>query len=211
LAAALCGPESGPEHVDGFVAACQRHLGLGTGDPGAYSLAASLAKRFPGDPGVAASALMCHVSLAPGEAVFLPPGVLHGYLRGVAVEIMGPSDNVLRAGLTDKYTDPARVLSTIDFAARAPVRPQVVRDGPARVLRPPTKAFQLADVRVAGSYGCGWAGPRIVVALEGGVTAFTDRGSLHLSRGQSLFALAGEGPMELRGRGRVIMAGKGRI
>jgi mannose-6-phosphate isomerase class I len=70
--------------------------------------------------------------------------------------------------------------------------------------------FQLADVRVAGLYACPFTGPRIAVALEGQVTGFTDRGSLHLSRGQSLFVLAGEGELELRGKGRVIVAAPGR-
>jgi mannose-6-phosphate isomerase len=42
--------------------------------------------------------LLNRVRLAPGEAVWMPAGNLHAYLRGVGVEIMAASDNVLRGG-----------------------------------------------------------------------------------------------------------------
>jgi mannose-6-phosphate isomerase len=153
--------------------------------------------------------MMSHISLAPGEALYIPPGTLHSYLRGLAVEVLGPSDNVLRAGLTGKYTDPARVVTTIDWDARGVVRPSVTRQGAIRLLRPPVAAFQLADIRVAGAVEVDLTGPRVALALEGEATAFTSLGSLHLARGQALFAMASEGPMTLRGKGRVILAAPG--
>ena len=48
------------------------------------------------------------VTLAPGEALFLPAGELHAYLEGTALEIMANSDNVLRGGLTPKHVDARR-------------------------------------------------------------------------------------------------------
>jgi mannose-6-phosphate isomerase len=198
-----------PEAVIEFTAACRRQLAAPGDDPGPYALPVALAKRYPGDRALAVVLMMSHFSLAPGEALFLPPGTPHSYLRGLAVELMGPSDNVLRAGLTGKYTDPERFASTIDWAGRGPVRPTVSRQGAVRMLRPPVASFQLADIRVGGPLELALAGPRVALALEGEVTAFTELGSLHLSRGQSLFAMASEGPLRLRGKGRVILAAPG--
>ena len=54
------------------------------------------------------------VRLVPGEALRLGPGNLHAYLRGAAIELMGPSDNVVRAGLTTKPVDVDELLRIVD-------------------------------------------------------------------------------------------------
>ena len=66
---------------------------------------------YPGDPGVLAALLLNRLRLAPGEALFLPAGNLHAYLRGFGVEIMANSDNTVRGGLTTKHV-------AVDDAAR---------------------------------------------------------------------------------------------
>ena len=67
--------------------------------------------RYPGDPSVVVTLLLNYVQLDPGEALQLGPGNLHAYLGGAGIELMGASDNVVRAGLTNKPVD-------IDTAAR---------------------------------------------------------------------------------------------
>jgi mannose-6-phosphate isomerase len=99
-----------------------------------------LGRRYPGDPSVAATLLLNHVSLAPGEAIFLGPGNLHAYLAGSGVELMGASDNVVRGGLTVKAVDVDDLLAVVDPSPLAdPVRPPAERyavDGtPIRLLR----------------------------------------------------------------------------
>jgi mannose-6-phosphate isomerase len=207
---ALTGAEANQSAVEEFTAACRRQLGAPGADPGPYALPVALAKRFPGDRGLAVVMTMAHVSLAPGEAMYVAPGTLHSYLRGLGIEVMGASDNVLRAGLTGKYIDRERVATTIDWSGRPPARPAVSRVGSIRLLRPPTDVFQLADIRVSGVVEVALEGPRLALALEGEVTAFTDLGSLHLARGGALFAMSSEGPVTLRGKGRVVMAASGR-
>ena len=76
--------------------------------------ASRLATRYPGDPSVAATLLLNHVTLAPGEALRLDAGNLHAYLRGAGVELMGSSDNVVRGGLTVKHVDVELLLATVD-------------------------------------------------------------------------------------------------
>lgn len=76
--------------------------------------AVRLADRYPGDPSVAVTLLLNYIQLEPGEAIQLAPGNLHCYLGGAGVELMGASDNVVRAGLTTKPIDVDTVLEVMD-------------------------------------------------------------------------------------------------
>ena len=95
--------------LDGLIEACAEHDGHETG------WVAEIAERYPGDPAVAVALLLNHVVLRPGQAMYLPAGNLHAYLRGTAVEVMGASDNVLRGGMTSKHVDVVELLRTLDF------------------------------------------------------------------------------------------------
>ena len=59
--------------------------------------------------------LMHIIELQPGEAVYQPARLLHAYLEGQNVEIMANSDNVLRAGLTNKHIDAEELVSIANF------------------------------------------------------------------------------------------------
>lgn len=76
--------------------------------------ATTLAARYPGDPSVVVTLLLNYVQLEPGEAIQLAPGNLHAYLAGSGVELMGASDNVIRAGLTPKPVDVDLLLEVMD-------------------------------------------------------------------------------------------------
>ena len=67
------------------------------------------------DRGVLSLYLLNFVTLAPGQALFLGAGELHSYLRGVGVEVMANSDNVIRGGLTPKHVDVEALLSIVKF------------------------------------------------------------------------------------------------
>ena len=58
--------------------------------------------------------MLNYIQLEPGEAIQLAPGNLHCYLGGAGVELMGASDNVVRAGLTTKSVDVDTVLEVMD-------------------------------------------------------------------------------------------------
>lgn len=73
-----------------------------------------LTETHPGDPGVLISLLLHLVVLQPGEAIYLSARQLHAYLGGIAVEVMAASDNVLRAGFTEKHVDADEVLRVVD-------------------------------------------------------------------------------------------------
>lgn len=103
-------------HPASTIATCSRLTDAASGDPvhPAISWVAELAHIHPGDPSVVATLLLHHVRLRPGQALRLTAGTLHAYLRGVGLEVMGPSDNVVRCGLTAKPVDINGVLALLD-------------------------------------------------------------------------------------------------
>lgn len=129
-------------------------------------LVSSLAARWPGDPSTAAALLLNHVTLAPGEAVFLPAGNLHAYLHGVGLEVMGPSDNVIRAGMTTKHVDVTALLDTVVTEELLEPRAATHRvDGEVH-YDTPGAPFVVRRVEVATAYRARAAGPEIWVELS---------------------------------------------
>ncbi len=117
----------------------------------AFAWARELAARHPGDPAALAPLFLEARVLAPGEALYLPPGELHGYLAGSAIELMSSSDNVVRGGLTSKPVDVAELRAV---ASRAPRPPEILRAeaGSDAVDRWPVRcdAFALSRLALRG-------------------------------------------------------------
>ncbi len=67
------------------------------------------------DRGIIFLYLMNLVHLVKGEATYQRPGLLHSYLEGQNIECMTTSDNVMRAGLTQKYCDIAAFMECVEF------------------------------------------------------------------------------------------------
>jgi mannose-6-phosphate isomerase len=178
-----------------------------------YRTAIELHERFPGDRGVLASLLLNRVTLAPGEALFLPAGTLHAYLSGVGVEIASSSGNVVRCGLTAKPVDVRGLLSVVDFST-GPVPVLRGRPGAAGELVYPALAaeFRLSriDMRSGGERVLHHAGPQVLLVVDGEVTAVDGTGSSQrLRRGQSLWVPADAGAVRLCGTGTVFRATDG--
>ena len=70
-----------------------------------YQIACQCLEKYPSDPAVFAPFFMNVVHLSPGDAMYLQPRVIHSYVYGNGVELMNNSNNVLRAGLTNKHMD----------------------------------------------------------------------------------------------------------
>jgi mannose-6-phosphate isomerase len=172
---------------------------------------AGLADRYPADVGVVVALLLNRVTLRPGEAVWMPAGNLHAYLRGTGVEIMAASDNVLRGGLTPKRVDVPELLRVLRFEVLAePVmRPVPVAAGV--VTWPvPVPDFALYRVTPGGSTAVlPVPGPRVVLCLSGEVTVDDGAGALALRRGHSAFGAATGGPLSVSGEGEAYVATPG--
>jgi len=162
--------------------------------------------------GVLAALLLNHVVLAPGEAMYLPAGNLHTYLRGTGVEISANSDNVLRGGLTAKHIDVPELLRVLDFSyGELPVH-SGERVGPQEtVYRTPAEEFQLARLEWARGESTpvllcsSW--PQILLCTQGSAQLRApDGASVTLCRGGSVWMAAadpevivcpGAGPVQL--------------
>ena len=73
-----------------------------------------IAQLYPNDKGLRIAPLLNHVVLQPGEAIALPAGNLHAYMRGMGLEVMKSSDNVVRAAFTSKHVNVAELLRIVD-------------------------------------------------------------------------------------------------
>jgi mannose-6-phosphate isomerase len=136
-----------------LLAGAAAQAGTQAGDP-ASAWVARLARAYPGDPAALAPLFLELVELEAGEALFLPPGELHVHLEGLALEVMACSDNVVRAGLTEKPVDARECLR---IARLEPRRPEVLRPppDPAETVYPtPTREFRLSRLRPGPERPC---------------------------------------------------------
>jgi len=197
LAAVLRWPDPG-ELVGAVVAACATLAASGGPYAAACAAVVREAGNHPGDPGLVAMLLMRHVLLAPGQAVFLPAGGLHTYLRGTGVEVLANSDNVIRAGLTSKHVDVPELLKLLDPAAAVPVlSPTPLAEGISYFDTPaPEFRLYVADLAERAVTLPG-AGPRIVLCTTGSALLRSGLGeTVKLARGESCFAPAADGPLQ---------------
>lgn len=187
-----------------------RALAIARGSDPAHALMRRLADEHPGDPGAVAPLLLHAVDLAPGEGLFLGPGELHCYLDGTAIEIMGASDNVLRAGLTTKTRAVAELVRIGCFEPRAPerLRAAPIAAGVA-AWSAPVDCFELSAVAVDDAVSIdARVGVELLLCHEGAVQVAAEGGSaLALARGQSCVVPAAAGPYRVRGGGRLYRAG----
>ncbi len=202
----LTRPNPGPLIAE-VVAALGR---LAAGDGEWADTAAALvtvAADFPGDVGVVLALLLNYVRLQPGEALFLGAGNVHAYLRGVGVEIMANSDNVLRCGLTPKHVDIPELLKLTEFSELADPRWPARRDGSTARFAVPVPDFSLDEVRLdLDSSGQLAGGPMILLCTDGYAIAVAGADELQLGQGQAAFVPAGAA-VTLAGAGQVFAAG----
>lgn len=177
----------------------------------AYRLVTELSKYYPGDVGVLSPLLLNPVRLSPGEAIYIPPGTPHAYLRGVGIEIMAASDNVLRGGMTSKHVDASELLRVVDYSIYEEPVLQPTPVAPGVVEWPtPVREFRLRRFRVGGLYptiSLPTDGPQIVFCLSGRVRADDGAGEVLLGPGEAAFGAArDDGQLTLTGFGEVYQA-----
>jgi len=201
-----------PGLVAAVVAACARLASAGS-ERYAEACAAvvQVAADHPDDLGLVALLLMRHEMLEPGQAVFMPAGGLHAYLRGTGIELLANSDNVVRAGLTGKHIDVPELLALMDPSVSVPVlSPSVLADG-VTWFDTPAPEFRLYLVELGGSpVALPGAGPRIVLCLGGACVLRAASGeALELRRGASCFISAADAPVHATGSAHLALATPG--
>lgn len=171
----------------------------------------SLAREYPGDPGIVISLLLNRVTLAAGEALYLPAGNIHAYLEGLGVEVMLASDNVLRGGLTPKRIDLPELLDVLDFTpSDVPlVRGVELADGIAAFI-PDRAGFGL--LRIDGTALDGTAaleGPAIAICTSGELSIEGAETSVALKRGDCVYITPDEARLRFTGTGTVFVGTTG--
>lgn len=201
-----------PEQTD-LVSDLRARLPLVSADErwaAALQWVAQLAELHHDDAGVVVALLLEHVVLQPGAALFLPAGNMHAYLRGVAIEVMASSDNVLRGGLTRKHVDVAELVRVLDATpGDVPViEGHTVRAGLVEWAAP-TDEFHLFRVEPnddTAPVPVPVVGPGIVLCTEGGlVLERSDDDRCALARGEAVFVRPGI-PVRVRGTGTAFCA-----
>ncbi len=175
-------------------------------DDPAFQWALHLNQEYPNDVGMLAPFFLNLVCLQPGEAIFLQAGELHVYLKGMGVELMADSDNVLRGGLTSKHIDCVELMRVVKFDVQ-----------PVSVLYPgsvgecekiyPVCAREFALSTISLQDGCRYssAGQRsmeILLCVEG-TAEFVDAGAksaIRIARGASLVVPAAVKRYEIWGQ-----------
>ena len=187
--------------IENTVAGCRR-VAESNGRWAPEARAALLAAEdFPGDIGPVVALLLNYVKLQPGEAIFLAAGNVHAYVRGVCVELLANSDNVLRCGLTPKHIDVAELVRITDFTPLPdPHWQPLVQTADGVDFTVPVPDFALA-------IGHGQAElepdrPYLVLAGESGARI----GELELASWRAAFVGAGDDIIEVRAEGRVFLA-----
>jgi len=199
------------ELVARVVAACERLASQDGPYAGVCLAALRVALDHPGDLGVVALLLMRHTVLEPGEAVFMPAGGLHAYLRGTGIELLANSDNVVRAGLTGKHVDVPELLKLVDPAVSVPVLAPRPLAGGIAAFETPAPEFRLYLIALsAAAVTLPGAGPRILLCLDGACDLRAASGAaLSLGRGGSCFIPASDGPVRAAGQARLVLAAPG--
>jgi len=168
---------------------------------------------FPGDPGILAACLMNLVTLHPGQALFVPPGVMHAHLSGTCVEVQASSDNVVRGGLTSKHIAVDELVSVVDFAESTPevlhgsevepgvwAYPSACPEFDLWRLEPPAGGRVLLP---------GQGSIRVALVTAGHVLLEDGAACLPLAHGQAVLLGADNSPAHLSGDGQVFLAAPG--
>ncbi|MBV8932647.1 MAG: mannose-6-phosphate isomerase, class I [Kutzneria sp.] len=163
-----------------------------------YRTILELGEAYPGDAGVLAALLLNRVVLQPDEAIFIPAGNPHAYLRGTGVEILANSDNVLRCGLTPKHVDVPELLRVLDFSfGTMPVRTGDEIAPHLFVYPTPAPEFELSRLCwAAGStepVRIDHEGPQVLICTRGSVLLCGANGTrLSLGKGASAWLSAAD-------------------
>ncbi len=194
------------------VAACAEGVRQRTDVKRAYLTAVEVDEHHPGDVGVVISLLLNRLTLQPGEAAYLATGIIHAHLRGMCLEVMVSSDNVLRAGLTSKHLDPRGLIRCLAGGMSRLARVEPVQFGESTDLfSPGLSEFALSMTQVSQAEPSGTPlpdhGRRIIVCTGGSVQLLNEQDEqVSLSRGEAVYADATDGAIRVTGTGEVGQA-----
>jgi mannose-6-phosphate isomerase len=133
---------------------------------------------------------------------------VHAHLKGLCVEVMATSDNVLRAGLTTKHVDPAGLVAALENAPAwrgGRMTPMPSGPGTVRFEAGEGVEFAVEVTQVAGEAPLPAPRPAVVVCTSGAVTLHGAT-TLELGRGESAYLDADDVDVQVSGTAEVLLA-----
>lgn len=177
-----------------------------------WRLLKQLCSLYPGDSGIISPLYLNVITLQPGEALFLPAGILHAYVQGLGVELMANSDNVLRGGLTPKYIDVDELLKILRFE---PFKPEILSplksENGHHIYPSPVYEFSLfrIDLTEDAPQEIKPGKPTILFIFEGSVQIASPLEGTELRKGMSVFLPAKRELLILTGSAQIFGATTG--
>lgn len=163
-----------------------------------------------GDVGVFFFYLLNLVHLKPGEGIAIPARWVHVYLSGELVELMVPSNNVIRCGMTPKDKEPEEVLACASFepldVTRVIIRGTMQADG-SRAYTFGNERYMATIIDREGEYVIPSTGtPEFLLSLDGtGALMHGEDEDVAFSGASAFFMPAGRGTVRVRsGGGKLI-------
>ena len=155
-----------------------------------------IAEEYPSDIGILSPTILNLIRLKPGQALFLRAGELHAYLKGLGMELMANSDNVLRGGLTPKHVDVPELLKALNFK----YHPISILEGVPvtkneRVFETPAAEFVLSTISVTEEQPYQHPGQKsieILICIEGSanLSGYDSNENYSVKKGDSLIITA---------------------
>ncbi len=134
------------------------------------------------------------LKLSRGEAIFQDAGVPHAYLEGVNMELMANSDNVLRAGLTNKHIDVSELIKNTKFEATIPDILKGVRniENGEVIYKTLAKDFELSKIELSESivHRSISNSLEILILIKGTATFTQGNETMSLEKGQAILVKA---------------------
>ncbi len=197
------------EQLDAVLARALAAIEAAGGDGEADHWVAKLERQFPGDRGILAPLFLHLKELAPGEAIFTGPGVLHAYLDGVGIELMANSDNVVRGGLTPKHVDVGELLRILRFEPEPPRLLASTVTGGERRLETVAGEFDLSviDVEPGRSHRGPGGSVEILLCAHGRGCVRASTVALDFGQGDALLVPAAAGSYLIEGNATLFRAG----
>ncbi|MCA3894929.1 mannose-6-phosphate isomerase, class I [Vibrio vulnificus] len=173
------------------------------------SLILELSVNYPQDIGLFAPLILNVLTLKPGEAMYLDAGTPHAYIKGTGLEIMANSDNVLRAGLTQKHIDISELTRCTIFKEKTfdslICRP--VNEGNYLHFPVPVRDFSFGCFLEASNDVIEVRSAEILFAIDCDATLSHKSGEkITITKGESVFIPAYAQEYTLSSKGRVARA-----
>jgi mannose-6-phosphate isomerase len=145
---------------------------------------------FGNDIGLFSFFFFNFLELHEGQGIFTDAGVPHAYIKGNIVECMANSDNVVRAGLTTKFTDVDTLLDVLhfDFKTVKILEPNTTSE--KTYYNPGAAEFYLLRIETKHAYSEQYASndkPRLILVIDGNIEVSYGNEKMSFAKGESVF------------------------